>query len=233
MAQSSEKRDRLPIFRQRLNELMGEMSTTEFAEKVGLSRQTMGFYLNGDRIPDAETLVRICEKCNISSDWLLGLSGDPDRQPCAVDKLGLSSNAVQNIVSHRHIPQTMHGLNTLLESERFMRFLSEIDMLSCYIGDEIERLQKKAAKITSPIFGVSKMLHISGSDAYIMRSLADELIKSHPDLDGRIVVSYGFSFIKTKLEEIKSDFDSMLKETTGYMDLQKLQSDLEDDYGEY
>ena len=231
MAQSREKNDRLPIFRENLYKLMGDMSITEFAGKVGLSRQTMGFYLNGDRIPDAETLVRICEKCNISSDWLLGLSGDRNRQPCAVDELGLSSNAVQNIAIHRHIPQIMHGLNTLLESEKFMCFLSEIYLLSCYIGDEIERLEKKAAKITSPLLGVSKMLHISGNDAYVMRSLAEELNKSHPELNGRIVVSYGDGFIKTKFGEIEMDFDSILKETTRYTDLQELKSDLENDYG--
>ena len=74
MAQSSEKNDRLPIFRERLKELMGDMSITEFAGKIGLSRQTMGFYLNGDRIPDSETLIQICKTCNVSADYLLGLS---------------------------------------------------------------------------------------------------------------------------------------------------------------
>ena len=35
----------------------------------------MGFYLNGDRIPDAATLHQICTACDISADWLLGLPG--------------------------------------------------------------------------------------------------------------------------------------------------------------
>lgn len=70
------KKDRLPIFRQRLNELLGDMTTTEFAKKVGLSRQTMGFYLNGDRIPDSAILIQICKTCNVSADYLLGLSAD-------------------------------------------------------------------------------------------------------------------------------------------------------------
>lgn len=180
-----------------------------------------------------EYLRCLADFYGVSADYLLGFTNEPKRQSCAADQLGLSSHAIQNIVSHNHIPQTMHGLNTLLESEKFMCFLSEIYLLSCYIGDEIERVNKKASKITTSILGESKMLHISGNDAYIMRSLADELIKSHPDLNGRIVVSYGSSFIKTKLEEIKSDFDLILKETTGYMDLQELQSDLENDYVDY
>lgn len=71
---------RFPIFRHNLNTLMQNehMNTTEFAEKLGLSRQTVGFYLNGDRIPDALTLRLICERCSVSADWLLGLSLEPN-----------------------------------------------------------------------------------------------------------------------------------------------------------
>lgn len=69
-----QKPNRLPVLRERLNELLGGMSSTEFAKKIGLSRQTVGFYLNGDRIPDSETLLQICEKCGVSADWLLGLA---------------------------------------------------------------------------------------------------------------------------------------------------------------
>lgn len=66
--------NRIPMFRDHLRELMGDLSTTDFAKKIGLSRQTVGFYLNGDRIPDCETLAQICSKCDVSADWLLGLS---------------------------------------------------------------------------------------------------------------------------------------------------------------
>lgn len=66
--------NRMPVFRERLRQLMGEMSVTEFANTIGLSRQTLGFYLNGNRIPDCEMLVQICNKCNVSANWLLGLS---------------------------------------------------------------------------------------------------------------------------------------------------------------
>ncbi len=74
------KPNRLPVLRERLNELLGGMSSTEFAKKVGLSRQTVGFYLNGDRIPDSESLLQICEKCEVSADWLLGLTKDTATQ---------------------------------------------------------------------------------------------------------------------------------------------------------
>ena len=61
------KNDRLPIFTERFRELQGERSNTEFAEFLGISRQTVGFYWNGDRVPDAITLIKIAKKCEVSA----------------------------------------------------------------------------------------------------------------------------------------------------------------------
>lgn len=71
------KNERLPIFTERFRELQGEQSNTEFADFLGISRQSVGFYINGDRVPDALTLTKIAEKCDVSADWLLGLSDFP------------------------------------------------------------------------------------------------------------------------------------------------------------
>mgnify|MGYP005780610661 CR=1 FL=1 len=75
------KNERLPIFTERFRELQGERSNTEFAEFLEISRQTVGFYCNGDRIPDALTLKQIAEKCEVSVDWLLGLSNAKSTKP--------------------------------------------------------------------------------------------------------------------------------------------------------
>ena len=74
------KNDRLPIFTERFRELQGEQSNTEFAEFLGISRQTVGFYWNGDRVPDAITIIKIAKKCEVSADWLLGLDDFPTVQ---------------------------------------------------------------------------------------------------------------------------------------------------------
>ena len=91
------KENRLPVFTRRFRELQGERSNTEFADFLGLSRQTVGFYCNGDRLPDVITLMQIAEKCNVSTDYLLGRSdaktADKNIQ-LACETTGLSVEAI-------------------------------------------------------------------------------------------------------------------------------------------
>ena len=65
---------RLPIFQERFKALRGDMTQGQFAEKLGISRPTVGLYESGARIPDAEVLRDIATRCDVSADWLLGLS---------------------------------------------------------------------------------------------------------------------------------------------------------------
>lgn len=70
----------LLVFQERFRSLRGKMSQAEFAERICVSRPTVGFYENGERLPDALTLKKIAECCNVSIDWMLGLSnGGKDR----------------------------------------------------------------------------------------------------------------------------------------------------------
>ena len=100
------KEERLPIFKERFRELQGEMSNTEFAAFLGMSRQTVGFYCNGDRIPDAVGLKEIAEKCNVSADWLLGLTDDKCKNPSPIDKLGLNEGSLQVL---ERLTKQLHG----------------------------------------------------------------------------------------------------------------------------
>ncbi len=92
--------NRLPIFTKRFRELQGERTNTEFADFLGISRQTVGFYCNGDRIPDAVVLRQIADKCEVSVDWLLGLSNEQTveaevRQIC--NYTGLSEKTIERL----------------------------------------------------------------------------------------------------------------------------------------
>ena len=98
MAKSKEKR--LIILGERLNKLRGELSQAEFSKRIGITAATIGYYENSERLPDAETLHKICAVCNVSSDYLLGLSDVAERDisaQAASDRYGLSEAALQTL----------------------------------------------------------------------------------------------------------------------------------------
>jgi len=66
-------RNRFPIFQERFKLLRGNIPQDEFAKKIGVSRPTVGFYENGERLPDALVLKKISENLNVSVDYLLGI----------------------------------------------------------------------------------------------------------------------------------------------------------------
>ncbi|NCC62201.1 MAG: XRE family transcriptional regulator [Verrucomicrobiae bacterium] len=69
------------FFGDRLKSLRGNKTQAEFAEFLSInSAQTYGRYEKG-RIPDAETLGVIANRCGCSVDWLLGRSDNQNGEP--------------------------------------------------------------------------------------------------------------------------------------------------------
>ena len=117
---------RLPIFAERFAKLRGDMTQGEFADTLGISRPTVGFYENGSRLPDALVLRQIAEKCKVSSDWLLGLSDEPSldvdiQKVCKYT--GLSSPAIMILAKEKKRHPQIDVYNYLLEHRRFLYFV--------------------------------------------------------------------------------------------------------------
>jgi transcriptional regulator with XRE-family HTH domain len=64
------------IISKRLNILISEnnINQRELAEKTGISEVTISRYINGQRIPTVENLVRIAKVFNVSTDYIVGIS---------------------------------------------------------------------------------------------------------------------------------------------------------------
>jgi transcriptional regulator with XRE-family HTH domain len=60
-------------FLSRLKDLQKGMNKSEFSRFLGVKQQTLDNYLNG-RIPKLDFVVVVCKKCDVTSDWLLGLA---------------------------------------------------------------------------------------------------------------------------------------------------------------
>ena len=69
------------IFASNFRKLIEEKNLTQIAvaEAVGVSRQAISQYCNGQTIPTADKLRQIAECLNVSTDYLLGLSPTPSK----------------------------------------------------------------------------------------------------------------------------------------------------------
>jgi len=79
-------------FSRHLRELMEENKDTQsdLAAAIDVQRQSISYYLSGDRNPSADVIKRIAEKYNVSADWLLGLSKDRRRENAEADDMGIA-----------------------------------------------------------------------------------------------------------------------------------------------
>ena len=71
-----------PKFPQRLKSLRlaAELTQKQLAETIGASERGIQNYETGVRLVDTRTLVKLSTYFNVSADYLLGLSDDPERR---------------------------------------------------------------------------------------------------------------------------------------------------------
>lgn len=191
--------DRLPIFTKRFRELQDYRPNTEFADFLGISRQTVGFYLNGDRIPDSEKLKQIAERCGVSSDWLLGLTDirTPDtgiRSAC--DVTGLSEASISTLARGKQWGigrDNTDVIDFLLQDER-ERDISHhhrtiLNLLSFFLRyDDTGATPKQ-------VFTDGKIVDFKDNDGFI----SSNAIK----LDGDIIENAALQEIEAALRDLK------------------------------
>ena len=212
MKHGNSQKGRIPILRSRLAELQGNMSTTEFADKLGLSRQTVGFYLNGERIPDSETLIKICKSCQVSADWLLGIE---------VEELGLSQKSISTLRNVRDLAESeemIAGLNMLLEHTRIMFIAKDIKRLA----DIVQSEQTYSKNFLDDHFDEIRPWDTPGT--FMLSSadnLADEIERKikelYPELSGQFSVICGKAALDARIQGIAEDFKSEVEWITGYL----------------
>ncbi len=123
-------------FATRLRLLMNEQpitTQTQLAEITGKTRQTISQYVNGVSEPGYDTLVKIADHFEVSLDYLLGRTADPDMQTSAVDELGLSPKAIEwfkifvkNETDRFDYEDTELLFNSFFEDETFTVFFFQM-----------------------------------------------------------------------------------------------------------
>ena len=90
------------VFRKRLLQLRTEkrLSQSKLAKQIGISPATIGYYENGDRLPDIDIAARIASFFGVTADYLLGFSNARTTErnmKTACEITGLSEKSIKNI----------------------------------------------------------------------------------------------------------------------------------------
>lgn len=188
---SREKRDlseRFPAFRKAFMELMGDMTLQEFADKLGMSRATVGFYAAGQRIPDALGVKAIVEKCNVSADWLLGLSNVQStngevKQVCKYT--GLSESTIRLLRSLHNQEQITTIIDKIISHNLFREIADYIlELEEARISSELQRWEDSEPKAERTadggriIRGLEHEIFVEYIIETCFRTIIDEVVQS-------------------------------------------------------
>lgn len=205
-----------------LRKLMDERGDTQenIARTVGKTRQTVSQYVNGISEPSYEILVKIANHYNVSTDYLLGLTKDSSRQPCAADDLGLSPTVINMLrsVTISEYPEILDGLNLLIEKGRLFDLAADIKRF-CDMVDESIEISKQFEKNASR-HNVSDEDYYKWSQAWeeglLETSFCSLIETEHPEFKGKIRVLLGRNIVENEKRSIEDFFDDMLRSVSGY-----------------
>lgn len=121
----SKETDYNNIFAVRLRELINatEKKQQEIADNIGVSRQALNKWVNGETIPDIFSAAKIADLFNISTDYLTGRTGTKSVSPeiqAACEVTGLSEKTIKNIIKLKQAPAA---------EKEFARMAHIIDLL--------------------------------------------------------------------------------------------------------
>ena len=117
------------LFRERFIELRKDydMKQAEFAYFLGIPTGSVGGYESGKKFPNGKTLFKISKKCNISADYLIGLSDVKSTNievKSICDYTGLSEEAINKLHEHfsdRTFPEQRFCIYMLTERKDFVK----------------------------------------------------------------------------------------------------------------
>ena len=122
------------VFPSRLKTLLSDskVSQQELGAILGVQRQTINMYVNGQIRPDIDALAIIAKHFDVTTDWLLGLTNDRERNPIATDELQLSEEAIKKIITYHEKRTYRNGrmnssLEAIIEHVEFEELLGDLD----------------------------------------------------------------------------------------------------------
>ena len=162
----------MPLFSKRLKELRESagLTQTQLADKLDVSRGSISFYENGDRIPDIEFLARVSDEFKVSADWLIGLSSvrSIDLNVKGVcEYTGLSEESLDMVLKYKNAINTAKNhiigrlgwqFNQIVSSSEFfflMRDISRFLEFSFYMEKNCTEDNPEGQKYNFPMLQIT------------------------------------------------------------------------------
>lgn len=202
---------------ERIKDLRTElkMSQQEFGELLGIPASTCSDYEKDSAIVPSDIIVKISEKCNVSSDYLLGITNTRKIENMDVADLYLSDSAIEKI---RNGNLDSRIVSDLIESEYFETLIADLDIYACgyyekglnqlnvvldILRNGIGNIPNETAKqelsraVGDDITQADYFLSVFGKD---LLAIADEIKEKHKDIT-----------INTDVELTKEELDQIIK----------------------
>lgn len=194
----------------------------ELATQIGVTPQTVSQYCSGASEPSFDNLVKIADWLNVSIDYLLGRTADPNRQPSAIDSLGLSPQVVENLrlfESQENAQSFVEGLNILLSIPR-------LRIISMRISNLVRKIEKEKESLTQHIQNSGNTFDNKNDAAFSMDEenmklsieFEDAIEKAFPHLKGRVEVHCGRAVVESEMQFIVELIKGDLTCIPGYFD---------------
>lgn len=201
-----------------LRALMEERGETQenIAKAAEKTRQTVSQYVNGISEPSYETLVKIADYFNVSADYLLGRTEDPNRKPCAADELGLSSQSITTIKNFACVNvfnDAMEGMDLLITRGGFLPFASRINNFCKAVSKNID------------LANVYDLLAADDEDPRFKRvtdeivaeqAFKDAFLSNHPEYKDHFDIRVGARYIATFRRDLEDEFQELLRKISNY-----------------
>ena len=102
-------------------------SQSHVAEAINISQSALGNYERGTRLPDATVIVALAKYFNVSTDYLLGQTNDSAPFPSAVNELGISKEAVNELSRLKELGLSDHfGAMLCADTDSFEGLLNTL-----------------------------------------------------------------------------------------------------------
>lgn len=214
-------------FASSLRQLMENRNVTQadLALKIEVTPQTVSQYCNGISEPGYDNLVKIADYLDVSIDYLLGRTGDPNRQASAVDELGLAPcviNGILKIKTGKLLSDRLaqDGLNIFLteslkDDATFYRYIN-------YLCGAV-KTEKEDASTYLAMFGNDANCNLSMDEKYRLAELTilNTLEEAAPGITHLMSITVGHRRIKPELDNVCELFREMLERMTGYKQLKE------------